>query len=106
MRAPYALARNYIPSPRRPMTDTQVVFVTDPDFPRNKEFLGLLEIVPNAKIINFYTMDMEELSFIAKNRILPAYTILIIQGNRTILRLVNDIPKKAVFKKMLKELEL
>lgn len=88
------------------MTDIQVVFVTDPDFPKNKEFLSLLEVVPDARIINFYTMDMEELSFIAKNRILPAQTILIIQGNRTILRLVNKIPKKAAFKKMLKDLEL
>lgn len=104
IRAAYALCN--IVTPKLKMKDTQVVFITDPDFPKNKEFLGLLEVVPDAKIINFYTMDMEELSFIAKNRILPAYTILVIQGQRVVMRLVNKIPKKAVFKKMLKELEL
>jgi hypothetical protein len=87
-------------------SNTQVIFVTDPDFHKNKEFLGLVDLVPDALLIDFYTMDMEELSFIAKFRVLPAYTILVIQNGRTVMRLVNKIPKKAQFRKMLKDIGL
>lgn len=85
--------------------DIKVVFITDPDFPRNKEFLELAAVVPDATFLNFYTMDIEELSFIAKHRILPAYTILIMHGQKVIGRLVNKFPKKKTFQKMLKDLE-
>ncbi len=85
--------------------DINVIFVTDPDFPKNKEFLELMTLVPDATVLNFYTMDVEELSFIAKHRILPAYTVLFMRGQKVIGRLVNKFPKKATFKKMLKDME-
>lgn len=105
MRAAYVVARvpNLKVSPL--LKNAKVIFITDPDFPRNKEFLGLLNVVPDAMLINFYTMDIDELTFIAKHRILPAYTILIMSGQKVIGRLVNKFPKKTSFRKMLKDLE-
>ena len=85
--------------------DLQVTFVTDPDLSGSKEFLNLLTVVPNAQIINFYTMDMTELAFIAKHRILPANTILIMSGSKVVCRIVNKQLKKATFKKLLKDLQ-
>ena len=87
------------------LKDAKVVFITDPDAGRNKEFMDLMTVVPDATILNFYTMDIEELSFIAKHRILPAYTMLIFRGQKVVGRLVNKFPKKGVLKKMLKDLE-
>ena len=84
--------------------DIKIIFITDPDFPRNKEFLELLTVISEATVINFYTMDIDELTFIAKHRILPAYTILIMSGQKVIGRLVNKFPKKSTFRKMLKNI--
>lgn len=107
MRAAYAIAR--VPNLGGRLTknvkDIDVVFITDPDFPKNKELMDLMTVTPDATVINFYTMDIDELSFIAKYRILPAYTILIMRGQKVIGRLVNKFPKKSTFKQMLKDLE-
>lgn len=86
--------------------DIQVVFISDPHVPGKDEFLSLAATIPDAIILDFYTMDIEELSFIAKHRVLPAHTILVIQGQKVVIRLVNKTPKKVAFKKMLKELNL
>lgn len=85
--------------------DVKVIFITDPDFPRNKEFLELAAFVSDATFLDFYTMDVEELSFIAKHRILPAYTILFMHGQKVIGRLVNKFPKKKAWHKILKDIE-
>lgn len=43
-----------------------------------------------VKPLEFYTMDMEELSFIAKYRILPKPTILIFNKTKPVVRIVGD----------------
>ena len=42
------------------------------------------------KPLEFYTMDMELLGFIAKHRILPKPTILIFNKTKPVVRIVGD----------------
>jgi hypothetical protein len=88
--------------------DIQVVFVSDKDAPRTNKILettlsGILE-AGLLRYINFYTMDMEDLTFIAKNRVLPAYTILVMCGQKVVCRLVNDIPTQEEFNSLLEKI--
>jgi hypothetical protein len=46
----------------------------------------------SGQLINFYTSNLEELGVIAKHRVLPVPTILIISGTKVVGRVVKDIP--------------
>jgi hypothetical protein len=71
----------------------QVICVTDEDCVRNAEFAELLAIAPNGRMIDFYTTSIEELSIIAKYRILPVPTIIVLSNSKVVMRMVN--PPKA-----------
>jgi len=85
------------------MNKLDVTFIIEPDLPKAKE-IGRLVKSGLGKVINWYTMDFDELTFIAKHRILPAQTIIIANGNKVICRLVNDIPTVAKLNKIIKEI--
>lgn len=74
--------------------EMQVVFITDINADNNSEFFALMSAFPDAVLIDWYTMDVQELSFIAKHRVLPAKTILILHGTKVVCRIVNDLPSK------------
>jgi hypothetical protein len=88
--------------------DIQVIFVSNKDAPRTNNILETtLKDVLEAGIcrhIDFYTMDMDDLMFVAKNRVLPAYTILVMCGQKVVCRLVNDIPTKEEFNQLLEKI--
>lgn len=44
----------------------------------------------NAKVIDFYSMDMEDLLFIGKHRLLPTPTVLFMDRTKVVGRLVGD----------------
>jgi hypothetical protein len=85
------------------MNKLDITFVIEPDLPMAKE-MGRLVKSGLGKVINWYTMDLEELSFIAKYRILPAQTIIIISGNKVVCRLVNVVPTVAKLNKLIKRI--
>lgn len=65
----------------------------------NKQFGG--------KLINFYTMDRDELLFIARHRLLPTQTVLVMDGTRVVARMIgNDIPTAKKFQSLLERLSL
>lgn len=70
----------------------EVVYVSVPDYERNQEISNIVESI-GGKTINFYTMDLEQLEFIAKHRILPVPTIIVIDNNRVTGRIVKDLPE-------------
>lgn len=70
-------------------SNIEVICITDEDCPRNEEFAELLTLVPNGRMIDFYTQDLEDLSVIAKHRVLPVPTFLFIHNNRAVGRIVH-----------------
>lgn len=70
----------------------QVVYIAPDDCPRKQEFKDLLATIPDSKMINFYTQDIEELTLIAKHRVLPVPTLLILTNNRVLGRIVSPPP--------------
>jgi hypothetical protein len=71
------------------MTKFQVICVTDLDCPRNDEFHTLMESLPDGRMVDFYTTNIDDLSMIAKYRILPVPTILVLNNSRVVMRLVK-----------------
>jgi hypothetical protein len=69
-----------------------LIGVTVPGFPGNESIKQVCKLYNNSQIIDFYTMDMEELSVIAKYRILPVPTLLILSNGKVLGRIVKDIP--------------
>jgi hypothetical protein len=67
----------------------EVVCITTPDCPRNKEFEDLLKLVPDGRMIDFYTQDLDDLAVVAKHRVLPVPTFLILSGSKVVGRIVN-----------------
>jgi hypothetical protein len=51
-----------------------------------------------GQILDFYTMELDELLVIAKYRILPTDTVLVVKGNKQVCRLVDDIDLSIVAK--------
>ena len=70
----------------------KILCITDNDCPRNEEFKQLLSSIPDSKMIDFYTMDIEDLSLIAKYRVLPVPTIIVTLNTKVIGRFVNPPP--------------
>jgi hypothetical protein len=68
--------------------DIQIFCMADADTPEYKDFEELLKVVKGT-LLDFYTMDLEELGFIAKHRLLPVPTILILNGTKVIGRIVR-----------------
>jgi hypothetical protein len=83
--------------------ELEVVFVIEPDLPLAKE-MGRLVKANFGKVIQWYTMDIEELGFIAKHRILPAQTIIVLHNSKVVCRLVNSVPTTTKFKRILKRI--
>lgn len=71
----------------------QVICVTDSDCQRNAEFEALMASLPDGRMLDFYTNDLEDLSLIAKYRVLPVPTILVLNNSKVVLRLVKP-PKQ------------
>lgn len=71
-----------------------IYFVTDKDDPQTGLFATLAKQF-GGELIDFYTMDLDKLSIIARYRILPVPTILVTNGNKTLLRLVR--PRNQAF---------
>lgn len=73
----------------------EVICITDKDCARYGEFTALMAATPGGRLIDFYTMDLEELAIIAKHRIMPVPTIIVLttSNNKVAMRMVN--PPKA-----------
>lgn len=56
--------------------------------PKNLEFENLIKTY-GGKLIDFYSNNLDDLTIIAKYRILPAPTILILSGSKVIARIVR-----------------
>lgn len=53
------------------------------------------------QIINFYTTNMDELSVIAKHRVMPIDTILVLQSGKVMHRIVGVMPTEEGLRKIL-----
>lgn len=71
----------------------QVICVSTLDCERNQEFAELCSIIPDSQMIDFYTSDLDELSIVAKYRILPVPTFIVLCNSKVIGRIVK--PPKA-----------
>lgn len=69
--------------------EIQVICITDQDCERNVEFKKLMDSISNGKMIDFYTTDFDELTIIAKHRVLPVPTILVLSNGKVICRIVH-----------------
>lgn len=83
----------------------QTICVTDKDCARNEEFKALMASVPNGQMLNFYTNDLEELAVIAKYRILPVPTILVLSNNKVVARIVNP-PRAELISELIQNINL
>ncbi len=83
----------------------KTIFVTTDDYPRNDEVIKLLSNIPpiECQVLNFYTMDLDILSIIAKYRVLPVPTILILNNTKVIGRIVRP-PAHKVLSKLVADL--
>lgn len=70
-------------------SNIEVICITSKDCPRNAEFEELLGLVPNGRMIDFYTQDMEDLAIVAKYRVLPVPTFIIVNNGRVVGRIVH-----------------
>lgn len=52
----------------------------------------ILASAKECHMIPWYTSDMTELAFIAKHRILPGTTLLVLDGGKTLARVVGAFP--------------
>jgi len=55
--------------------------------------------------IDFYTMNMTQLLFISKNRIMPMDTLLVLVDDKIVLRNVGALPKLPILKNLLLKVE-
>lgn len=83
--------------------NVQTLCITDRDCARNEEFAELMAIAPNGRMVDFYTFDMDDLSIIAKHRVLPVPTILVLNNNKVICRIVHP-PKAELLAELLQNL--
>lgn len=82
-----------------------LVGIIVPDFPESRNVEAVCKDF-GGKTINFYTMDMEELSLIAKHRVLPVPTILIFApSGKVVGRIVKEIPSADAVEDMLRRIE-
>lgn len=81
-----------------------LLIVTTPEFTKIKDLEAVMLDYPGSQMFDFYTMDMEELSLIAKHRILPATTILVFDRTKVVARIVQEVPSKSELKKLLKSI--
>lgn len=67
---------------------TNIYCILDKADKRLNEYAEFAKQV-GGTVIDFYTMDMDELTIIAKHRVLPVPTVLVTSGNRTLLRIIR-----------------
>lgn len=77
-----------------------LIGVTVPNFPGTNQVREICTTF-NGRLIDFYTMDMEQLTVIAKYRILPVPTLLLLTGHKTVLRIVKEIPNIIQFQQFI-----
>lgn len=80
-----------------------LIGVVVPDLPGNKTIEVLCDEY-NGQVIDFYTMNMEDLATIAKYRVLPVPTLLLVTATKTVARFVKDIPSATKIKQILNKL--
>lgn len=68
------------------------ILVTVPGFSISSDITKLVQSTDGSTVVDFYTMDMEELSIIAKHRVLPRPTLLVMSGTKVIGRFVDKMP--------------
>lgn len=84
------------------MNKINYILVVVPGYQTPKDVLDLIQRTPNSKVIDFYTMDMEDLSIIAKHRILPRPTLLAMNNTKVVGRFVGlKMPKASAISKVL-----
>lgn len=84
------------------MNKITYILITVPEYPTPKDVWDLVSNTPNSKVINFYTMDMEDLSIVAKYRILPRPTLLAMNNTKVVGRFVGPkMPKASAISKFL-----
>lgn len=80
-----------------------LIGITIPDSLESRKIEDICKKL-GGEVINFYTMDMEEISMIAKYRILPVPTLLIFSGMKVIGRLVKEIPSLKEMEEILEKI--
>jgi hypothetical protein len=79
------------------------ILVTVPDATVPKDILDLVKNTPGSQTIDFYTMNMDLLSIIAKNRILPRTTLLVMNNTKVVGRFVDTMPKAKAVRQFLEK---
>jgi hypothetical protein len=84
------------------MGEYSIYYITTDDNQRNIEVEALFKTIKhfNISTLDFYTMNIEQLSFIAKYRILPVPTILVMSNTKVLGRVVHLPPKDKLAKMM------
>jgi hypothetical protein len=65
-----------------------LLIVTTPGHDQ-KALKEIVELFPQAQVLDFYTSVMDELHLIAKYRILPVDSVLILDGQKVVGRIVG-----------------
>jgi thioredoxin-related protein len=86
------------------MNDIKLLFVRTPA--AGSAFDNLYEQYKNqSRLIDFYTNSLDELMVIAKYRVLPTPTIVFLDGEKSVGRIVSATPNANKMKKALKLLQ-
>ncbi len=68
---------------------------------------AIIRARPDAEVVDFYTNDMDKLLFIAKHRLLPEETILLLDRTKVVGRFVGaKVPTPERLESVLSTLEL
>lgn len=80
-----------------------LIGIVVPGLPGNKQIETLCKRY-GGQIIDFYTTRMDELSVIAKYRVLPVPTLLVIYNSKMIGRIVKNIPPTEKLDSIIKDI--
>lgn len=81
-----------------------IIGMTVPEFPMNSNVIDIVNKY-KGKLVDFYSMNMDDLQIIAKYRLLPVPSVLVIESNQVIGRICKDIPNVDEFTKLLDNLK-
>lgn len=86
------------------LKDLTVIFATTDVAATPAQVSHLLTCAGDGILLDWYTMDMVELALIAKHRIMPIPTLLILQNQKVVSRVVGTLPSAEGLAKLIEGL--